>query len=142
MYPHILLSVDLGQPESQRKAVEVAVAQAKAFGSVLHVVTVVPDFGLSIVGGFFPKDQEQLALEHARKALHDYTAEHIPAGIQVQHIVGHGRPYEEILRYARELGIDLIVMASHHPGLQDYLLGPNSARVVRHAACSVLVVRD
>jgi nucleotide-binding universal stress UspA family protein len=36
----------------------------------------------------------------------------------------------------------VIVLASHRPELKDYLLGPNAARVVRHAKCSVLVVRD
>jgi nucleotide-binding universal stress UspA family protein len=36
----------------------------------------------------------------------------------------------------------MIVMASHRPELKDYLLGPNAARVVRHAECSVLVVRN
>ena len=37
---------------------------------------------------------------------------------------------------------DLIVMGSHRPELRDYLLGPNAARVVRHAPCSVVVVRS
>ncbi len=49
---------------------------------------------------------------------------------------------EKILKAVEETGCDLIVMASHRPALKDYLLGPNAARVVRHANCSVLVVRD
>ncbi len=49
---------------------------------------------------------------------------------------------EEILKAAAESDCDLIVVASHRPALKDYLLGPNAARVVRHANCSVLVVRD
>jgi nucleotide-binding universal stress UspA family protein len=36
---------------------------------------------------------------------------------------------------------DLIVMASHKPTVTDYLLGANAAHVVRHAGCSVMVVR-
>ena len=36
----------------------------------------------------------------------------------------------------------LIVMGSHHPELKDYLLGPNAAKVMRHADCSVMVVRE
>ena len=43
---------------------------------------------------------------------------------------------------ADETNADLIVMASHRPELKDFLLGPNAARVVRHANCSVLVVRE
>ena len=42
---------------------------------------------------------------------------------------------------AGEIGVDLIAMASHRPALKDYLIGPNAARVVRHADVSVLVVR-
>lgn len=142
MYKDILLAVDLGHPETQERAVATAVEYAKAFGARLHVVTVVPDFGMSIVGSFFPSGYEEKALENARDQLHAYTAERIPDGIQVQHIVGHGTIYQEILRTAEEVCADLIVMASHRPGLEDYLLGPNAARVVRHAATSVLVVRD
>jgi nucleotide-binding universal stress UspA family protein len=61
--------------------------------------------------------------------------------VPVQHIVGHGTIYREILVRAERTKCDLIVMASHRPELQDYLLGPNAARVVRHAKCSVMVVR-
>ncbi len=56
--------------------------------------------------------------------------------------MAHGTIYQEILSAARKIEVDLIVMASHRPALEDYLLGPNAARVVRHADCSVLVVRD
>ncbi len=141
MYKEILLAVDLGHKQTQAKAVATAIEYAKAFGARLHVATIVPDFGMSIVGSFFPADYEEQALERARQELHAFTAEHVPEGVPVQHIVGHGTIYQEILRIAEEVGVDLIVMASHRPGLEDYLLGPNAARVVRHAATSVLVVR-
>ena len=56
--------------------------------------------------------------------------------------IGHtGRVYDQIITAANKLGVDAIVMASHTPELSDYLLGPNSARVVRHAKQSVFVVR-
>lgn len=142
MYRHILLAVDLAEPKNQRKAIEAAVKLAQTFGSRLHVITVVPDFGMSFVADFFPKEQEKQALEHARQALRRFTREQVPEGVSVQHIVGHGTAYEEILRYAATAACDLIVLASHRPELKDYLLGPNAARVVRHANCSVLVVRD
>ncbi len=66
----------------------------------------------------------------------------MPDDVSVQHIVGEGTVYEVILDMAEKVEADLIVMASHRPELQDYLLGPNAARVVRHAKCSVLVVRE
>jgi len=141
MFKDILLPIDLPNAATQARALECAVVQAKAYGARLHVMTVVPDFGSSLVGSFFPDDAEQKAIDEANKRLHAYVKASIPAGIEVQHIVAHGGVYNEILRVARDVGADLIVMASHRPELQDYLLGPNAASVVRHAACSVLVVR-
>ncbi len=41
-----------------------------------------------------------------------------------------------------EVGAERIVMASHRPELRDTLIGPNAARVMRHANASVLVVRE
>ena len=141
MYKDILMPIDLGDENSWRAA-PVCIEYAKAFGATVHVVTVVPDFGMSIVGSFFPQDFEKKALDQARQRLHEWVSEHMPKNIKVQHIVGHGTAYEEILRLSEEVECDLIVMASHRPKAEDYLIGPNSARVVRHAACSVLVVRD
>jgi universal stress protein F len=42
---------------------------------------------------------------------------------------------------AEKINADLIIMPAHRLKLQDYLLGTNTAKVVRHALCSVLVVR-
>lgn len=142
MYKDILVPIDLDDETSWKNALKHAVELARAFGSRLHLMTVVPDFGMSIVSQYFPEDYERKALEETRERLHDFTKDHIPEGVAVQHIVGHGRVYEEILRVAKETNCDLILMASHRPELRDYLLGPNAARVVRHADRSVLVVRD
>jgi len=59
----------------------------------------------------------------------------------VQVIVRTGHSYNTILEVAKEKNADLIIIASHRPGLQDYFLGSTAAKVVRHANCSVLVVR-
>ena len=54
-----------------------------------------------------------------------------------------GRPFHEIGLAARELGSELIVMASlGRSGATDILLGSTAERVVRHAPCPVLVVRE
>ena len=54
----------------------------------------------------------------------------------------YGVVHEEILDVAEELGVDQIILAAHRPSLVDGLLGSNAARVVRHAKCSVQVVRE
>ena len=142
MYRDILLTVDLGNRDSQTKAASVAAELARKTGARLHVMTVVPDFGMSIVGSFFPKGFEKKALAKAEKELRDFCDSVIGKDMQMQHIVAHGTIYREIMCYADETRCDLIVVASHRPELKDYLLGPNAARVVRHAKQSVLVVRE
>ena len=141
MYEDILVAVDLGAAETEARTLATAVDYARAFGARLHVMTVVPDYGLSIVGGFFPKGHEQEAIRHADAALHAFVAANVPEGVPHRHIVAHGSIYREILHYAGVTGADLIVMSAARPSPEDYLIGPNAARVVRHATISVLVVR-
>ncbi len=142
MYRDILLTVDLNDEASWTKALPAAVEMAKASGATLHVVSIVPDFGLPMVGGFFPDDFENKALAEVADKLKAFCDENVPSGIKVKNIVRHGNVYKEILEIAGEIGCGLIVIGVRRPELRDYLLGPNAARVVRHANCSVLVVRD
>ena len=52
-----------------------------------------------------------------------------------------GSVYNEVLAEAEEHKADLIVIGSHRPAMATYLLGSNATTIVRHAPCSVLVVR-
>tara|TARA_R110000868_G_scaffold1844_6_gene14588 strand:+ start:952 stop:1377 length:426 start_codon:yes stop_codon:yes gene_type:complete len=141
MYEHVLLPVDLGNDSSWVKALPAAIEYCEAFGSTLHVMTVMPDFGSPMVAQFFPTDHENKMMENANKVLHKFVADKVPDSIRVQHIVADGTIYQTIIETADTIGADLIIMGSHRPELQDYLLGPNAARVVRHSTKSVLVVR-
>lgn len=141
MYKNILVSVDLGKPDAEIKAISAAVDFAERFSANLHVMTVVPDYGLAIVGGFFPPGHEKEAIAHANEKLHEFTKRHVPEKVKHRHIVGHGSIYREILKYAGISKADLIVLSASTPDPEDYLMGPNAARVVRHAKISVLVIR-
>ena len=142
MFKDILLPNDLGDVESSRKAVSTALDLSRSEDTRLHLMCVVPGYSMSIVYQYFPKGFEEKSLTEATKQLNDFIANNIPSEIESQAIVANGTVYEEILLTAKKVGCDLIVMASHRPELNDYLLGPNAARVVRHANCSVLVVRE
>ena len=62
--------------------------------------------------------------------------------ITVRHVFLEGEPADEIVRYSREAGADLIVMGTHgRTGLERLLLGSVAEKVLRDAACSVLVVK-
>lgn len=141
MYEHILFPVDLGNESSWAKALPTAVEYCTAFGSTLHVMTVMPDFGSPMVAQFFPAGHEDKMMENANEVLHKFVSDRVPDTIKVQHIVADGTIYKTIIETAENIGADLIIMGSHRPELQDYLLGPNAARVVRHSSKSVLVVR-
>ncbi len=138
---NILLPVDLADSKSWSLALNVALDQVRQHGATLHVVTVLPDFGMSVVSGYFGADYEKLALKGIGDDLQAWVAENVPEDVQVRPHVLHGSIYDEILRAADKLDVDLIVIGSHRPELKDYLLGPNAARVVRHARQSVYVVR-
>ncbi len=56
-------------------------------------------------------------------------------------LVVDGHASRTILAHADNNDCDLIIVASHQPGMQDYLLGSTAAKVVRHAKCAVHVLR-
>ena len=141
MYKSILLPVDLGDKSSWAKALPVAVTLAKQHGAKIHLLTVIPDYGMSVVGSFFPKDFEEKARSSSDAELNALLSEHIPEDIPTEAHVERGAIYKEIMMAADKQDCDLIVIASHRPEMSDYLLGPNAARVVRHASQSVFVVR-
>jgi len=142
MFKSILLPIDLASEASWKKSLALAVGLTREDGGVLHVMSVLPDFGMSVVGSYFDKDFEGAALMDMSGQLKSWVSRNVPEGVKAEAHVAHGSIYDEIMRLADKLGCDAIVLAAHRPELRDYLLGPNAARVVRHAKQSVLVVRD
>ncbi len=141
-YENILLPVDLGHASSWRWALPRALDIARMHGGRLHVLTVIPSFGMPVVGSFFPADFADRARKEAEQAVAAFIRENVPEDVQADGYVAVGTIYDEIIRAADRIGCDLIVLASHRPEMKDYLLGTNAARVVRHARQSVLVVRS
>lgn len=138
----ILLPIDLNHESSWNLALPQAVAMAKANRAELHVLTVIPDYGSSMVGSFFPEGFADNALKETKDALDSLVAANIPKDVGATAHAVHGTIYKRILATADENACDLIVLGSHRPSMSDYLLGPNAARVVRHAKQSVFVVRN
>ena len=142
MYRNILVPVDLSDKHSWRKALPTAISLCETFEARLHLMTVVPDFGLPMVGQFFPEGYEAKLRQQAARQLKEFAAQQVPGEIECRRIVAEGKIYQEILKAADAIKADLIVMGSHRPELADYLLGPNAGKVMRHARCSVMVVRE
>lgn len=142
MFKNILLPIDLGEKTSWHKPLALAIDMCRKNDAVLRVMTVVPDLGMNIVAQYFPRGYEKEVAQKTLDQLKEFVRENVPDDITVKHAVGEGSIYETILRVAKQTKADLIIMESLRPELKDYLLGPNAARVVRHAECSVLVVRE
>ena len=142
MYKDILLPVDLDQQGSWEHALPQAVKLCEMSGANLHILTVVPDFGMSIVSQYFPEEFRKETMAKIMDQLKEFARNNVPSGIAVQHVLGEGAVYDVILQIADKIKADLVVMASDSPERHHYLLGPNASRVVRHANCSVLVVRE
>lgn len=141
MFKDILLCVDMQDAVSTTKALNLCIELCGSMGSTLHILTVVPDLGYPVVGQYFPEDVEEKIIADAKSQLADLAKRDVPGGIKVRHIVAQGSIYDQILNMEERVNADLIVLTAHRPELKDYLLGPNAARVVRHATCSVTVVR-
>lgn len=138
-FEKILVPVDLGEDSSWKEALPTAIDQAQHSGGELHIVTVVPEEPPQLA--WLPEDYSAKMIAYANSQLDNLMATSIPEQMKAEKHVRQGTIYREIVKLAQEIDADLVIMASQRPDLKDYLLGPNAARVVRHAECPVLVIR-
>jgi nucleotide-binding universal stress UspA family protein len=136
----ILVPTDFS--DCSKQAIKYACELAKRFGSeldLLHVVqplTTNVSYGAPIPDALLHPEQPA---EKELEAIAEPALEHVS---QVERCVRTGPPFLEIVRYARERDIDLIVMGTHgRTGLVHALIGSVAEKVVRKASCPVLTVR-
>ena len=141
MISHILCAVDLTHRTDAEAMLHEADRLAGYYDAALSVITVLPDYGSSWVASFFKEGTLREAAEAANEALHALVEEALPERDSVQHIVEIGVAYEKVLTTIDKVKADLVIVGAHKPDLVDRLQGPNSARIVRHANVSVLVLR-
>lgn len=136
MYRTIIVPIDLAQEEKGRHIVDLAI---KLGGSEAHIIlaNIVEELP-GYIAVELPADLSEKSHAEAQASLEKIAAD---VGIKPEIVVRSGHPGNEILDLAREKNADLIMVASHRPGLQDYFIGSTAGRVVRYATCSVMVVR-
>ena len=135
MYKHILVPVifDEGHDTQASFLAARALAGDGAKFTVLHVVEDIPSYVATQIPA------EVLA---ASRAEIESKLREVAAALPGAEIALHsGHAGREIVDYAARNMVDCIVMASHKPGLSNLLLGSTADRVVRHAKCSVHVIR-
>jgi nucleotide-binding universal stress UspA family protein len=141
MFQKILLAVDLNDADGAARAAAHGGQLAQMCGAELHVMNVLPEYGYNLVGSAFGPDHIKKMLAEAEAALTDWAGSALPEGVAAKVHVAQGTIYDQIIRTADAIGADAIVVGAHRPELKDYLVGPNAARVVRHAKQAVLVIR-
>ena len=141
-WKRIVVATDLS--EFSVSALPYAAAFARQFDAeiiLLHVVE--PRFPPPEVGALPPQVVEQNESAVAEDYLQRLRQEVLDDDLSVRTLVRKGVPFQEITRLAASVDADLIILTTHgHTGLKHVLLGSTAERVVRHADCPVLVVRD
>jgi len=112
---------------------------------LIHVVDEAAQYWMAMGPNSLPMgpSNEEL-VEISRKELQKFTEEHLAdLSVPLVTAVLSGRPFMEIIRYAREKEIGLLVIGTHgRSGLTHVLLGSVAEKVVRKAPCPVLTIRD
>jgi nucleotide-binding universal stress UspA family protein len=140
MIKNILVPIDISAETGSTSAIAMAQDLAKSNDGKLTLLNIVQQF-TGYTSAYLPEDYYEKARTDAADRLKEIAATHGLADT-VDVVVREGTAATEILNQARDTKADIIVIASHDPGLSDYFLGSVAGRVVRHAHCSVLVVRE
>ncbi len=140
MFKSILVPVDLGEVDVAKPGFDQAVELAKLGGGALrliHVRAPVPYAMNEYIPVEYYDNDEKAVL----KALENLAAKLDLPRPRVSAVSPFGSVYDEVLKEAARMNADLIVVGSHRPNWSTYLIGSNAAHIVRHARCSVLVMR-
>jgi len=89
------------------------------------------------------KSQIDAAEQEARESLAAFEQQFLNRGIKAEAYIRVGYPFDEIVAMADHFNVDLIVIGSHGcSGMARLLVGSTAERVVEHAPCPVLVVKE
>ena len=142
MYRSVLVPIDISEADLTRQLIPQVQIHAKT--AKVHFLSVIPSvpfyasLGLAYSGEL--PDKNGLQTKASQKLDEIVKQFDIPEG-RIEKQVVYGPPKDQILKLADAVSADLVIIASHRPGISTYLLGSTAAAVVRHAHCPVLVVR-
>ncbi len=146
-----LVSIDLADKEFSVNIIKTAVQMATGTDDAkIYLMSVVPGIPAGLDVRYAIRGEMHGSVDYplqewkddVTNKLGELSAEYIPESMRAGTVVRNGTVYREIVEAAKDLDAHQIVMGAHSPSLADFLLGPNSARVARHAGCTVTVVRE
>jgi len=142
MYKNIVVPIDLSDNQSIKAIFPPALNLVNAFGSELHLIHIIPDFGTKLVEDYLPKNWMSDQKEKYNAQMQALVKKYLPEEIKATCYIGRGAVYDEVINYSNKVNADLIILSAVRPQLRDYMLGPNASKIVRHSSVSVLVVRE
>jgi len=141
MFSKILVPIDPAEPAFSDDAVAKAGQLAKDYDGKVHLVAICPEVQ-RFVASQLPEGFQDKEMAETRGMLDKLAQSMTLPDDHVSTEVRVGTVDNELLDAAKAAGADLIVMASHKPGLSTYFVGSHGAHIVRHAPCSVMVLRE
>lgn len=142
LYRNIVIATD--GSENSQKAILCGIKIAKLSGATIHAIHVVDTpsvisevwtAGKDMIHEMMIRDGKRI-LSETRKIIED-------SGVEVKDVLLYGHPGEEIIKFAENNNIDLIVMGTlGATGLEKFLMGSVAEKVVRHSKVPVMVVRS
>ncbi|HZO82473.1 MAG TPA: universal stress protein [Candidatus Binataceae bacterium] len=141
LFHKILCPVDFD--ENSMAALELAVKVAAQNDAPLCLMHVVPFPLAASEIGPLPTESQPVWERGAQARLEEIAREKVPATLRCEVVVRSGQPVEVIVGAETELGVDLVVMATHgrsRSAVGHFFLGSVAERVVRESLCPVLVV--
>ena len=144
MYKKIVIPLDLTDKKSTKSLFTPALEFVKSFGAQVHLVHIIPDFGIQIVEDYLPRGWKTAQKAKSEKYLKEIVDKYVPEEIRakVKTYIGHGAIYDQVISYSDKIEADLIITYAVRVELKDYMLGPNASKIVRHSKISVLVIRE
>jgi nucleotide-binding universal stress UspA family protein len=145
-YTHMLVPTDFRS--GSRAALERAVTCLAPEGGKVVVLHVIDLHLLEHTLSLFPTVEEADVRTRLRQQAHEQYAQ-LASGIENEKVecellIVEGQPFLKIVRFARALDVDMIVMAVHRgpEHLEQFLFGSTAERVMRIAPCPVLIVPE
>lgn len=135
MYHNILVPISFDTERDSHGALDVAQRLLAPGGTIclLHVIEAIPEYVKHQVPHSYLEEAEAKTTGQLQA-----LAAKVTGGLAV---VVHGHSGRTIIDYADSHAADLVIVASHRPGMQNLLLGSTATQVVRHVKCAVHVLR-
>lgn len=149
IFKKILVPTD--NSENAREAFKYAADLAEKYDSTINVVHVIDTSHFDQVTKYAselymqsPQRYEETVIKEKTKETKDFIKKNLQndKGLKVEKIIRRGKPFVEIIKTAKEIEADLIVMGTHgKTGLANVLMGSVAEKVVRKAPCPVLRIK-